>query len=144
MIDMYNRPKSLLRARQKQTRHSETNEHHPSNQVFRPMNMSNPPCQFVGSLNKGHISCGNWEKKVKVCNWLYKEVWRRAEFECIMFVAFDGYTFEDKMHERRSIMDMEVNSIQTKLVWFYLFFCAFAVIQTDVIPSNKEFLHILT
>lgn len=66
VIDMYIRPKSLLRASKKQTRHCETNGHHPSNQVLRPMNMSNPPCQFVGSLNKGHISCGNWELSLNV------------------------------------------------------------------------------
>lgn len=91
-----------------------------------------------------YISCGNWEEKGQGLQ-LIKEVWRRAQFERIIFVAFDGYTFEDKMHEHRSIMDMEVNSIETKLVWFkrvcFLHICCHIVIQTDVIPSNKAFLH---
>ena len=50
------------------------------------------------------------------------------------------------MHEHRSMMDMEVNSIQAKLVWFecacvFWHVCCHIVIQTDVTPSNKAFLH---
>lgn len=60
---------------------------------FRPMNMSNPPCQFVGSLNKGHIQCILWKlRETGQGLELIQEVWRRAQFERIMFVAFDGYT----------------------------------------------------
>ena len=41
-------------------------------------------------------------------------------FESILFVAFDGY-IHLKLHEYRYTMDMEVKSIQTKLVLCVLF-----------------------